>query len=40
MMESLRIVDSIADGDKALFYEGFGLIRDFVKQNPGLPYAK
>ena len=40
MMECLTIVDQVANRNEALFYEGFKIIYDYVKDHPWLPYAK
>ena len=40
ILMSLSELDAIARGNSQLFYEGFMLIVDFVRDNPWLPYAK
>jgi hypothetical protein len=36
----LNELDRIAIGSKSAFHEGMGIIKEFVKNNPWLPYAK
>lgn len=40
MLECIEIVTQVANGNKDLFYEGFSIIYNYVKENPWLPYAK
>lgn len=40
MLHTLYIIDDIAGSDVDLFKEGLGIMRNFVINNPGLPYAK
>ena len=40
MLSSLNNLDAIANGNIPRFNEGFLLIVDFLKNNPGLPYAR
>ena len=37
---SLCELDAIAKGNSQVFYEGFMVIVDFLRENPWLPYAK
>ena len=40
MLDMLTELDSIADGRIELFYEGFDILKEFILDNPWLPYAK
>ena len=40
MINALYSSDNTAGGDVRLFKEGLGIMRDFLVENPGLPYAK
>lgn len=40
MLLSLEQIDAIAAGNVAVFLEGLGIMRDFLKDNPWLPYGK
>ena len=37
---SLRELDAIADQNCQVFYEGFKVLVEFIRENPWLPYAK
>ena len=40
MLQMLNELDSYADGNIELFYEGFDILKQFILDNPELPYAK
>lgn len=40
MLNALYYIDNMAGGNVRIFKEGLGIMRDFLVNNPGLPYAK
>ena len=40
ILMSLHELDAIANGSQQIFYEGFEVLVEFIRENPWLPYAR